>query len=63
MDAEVHEVKDHSLAALARQAAESRELLGDHLDLYQVHSATLDSGVLEDRRCWTSWPGCATTGW
>ena len=22
---------------------------GDHLDLYQVHSATLDSGVLEDR--------------
>jgi aryl-alcohol dehydrogenase-like predicted oxidoreductase len=48
MDAEVHEVKDHSLAALARQARESRELLGDHLDLYQVHSATLDSGVLSD---------------
>ncbi|HEX4908625.1 MAG TPA: aldo/keto reductase [Actinomycetes bacterium] len=49
MDAEVHEVKDHSLAALARQVRESRELLGDHLDLYQVHSATLDSGVLSDR--------------
>jgi aryl-alcohol dehydrogenase-like predicted oxidoreductase len=49
MDAEVHEVKDHSLAALTRQLAESRALLGDHLDLYQVHSATLDSGVLEDR--------------
>jgi len=49
MDAATHEVKDHSLAALTRQAAESRELLGDHLDLYQVHSATLDSGVLEDR--------------
>jgi aryl-alcohol dehydrogenase-like predicted oxidoreductase len=49
MDAEVHEVKDHSLAALARQARESRDLLGDHLDLYQVHSATLDSGVLSDR--------------
>jgi aryl-alcohol dehydrogenase-like predicted oxidoreductase len=49
MDAGTHEVKDHSLAALTRQAAESRELLGDHLDLYQVHSATLDSGVLEDR--------------
>jgi aryl-alcohol dehydrogenase-like predicted oxidoreductase len=49
MDAGTHEVKDHSLAALTRQAAESRELLGDHLDLYQVHSATLESGVLEDR--------------
>ena len=49
MDAEVHEVKDHSLAALTRQLAETRGLLGGHLDLYQVHSATLDSGVLEDR--------------
>jgi len=49
MDADVHEVKDHSLAALTRQLAESRALLGPHLDLYQVHSATLDSGILEDR--------------
>jgi aryl-alcohol dehydrogenase-like predicted oxidoreductase len=49
MDAEVHEVKDHSLAALRRQLGESRALLGGHLDLYQIHSATLDSGVLEDR--------------
>jgi aryl-alcohol dehydrogenase-like predicted oxidoreductase len=49
MDAETHEVKDHSLAALTRQLAETRALLGDHLDLYQVHSATLDSRVLEDR--------------
>jgi aryl-alcohol dehydrogenase-like predicted oxidoreductase len=49
MDAEVHEVKDHSLAALRRQLGQSLTLLGDHLDLYQVHSATLDSGVLEDR--------------
>jgi aryl-alcohol dehydrogenase-like predicted oxidoreductase len=49
MDADTHEVKDHSLAALTRQAAETRSLLGDHLDLYQVHSATLDSGILEDR--------------
>ena len=49
MDADTHEVKDHSLPALTRQAAETRSLLGDHLDLYQIHSATLDSGVLEDR--------------
>jgi aryl-alcohol dehydrogenase-like predicted oxidoreductase len=49
MEADVHEVKDHSLAALRRQLAESQALLGDRLDLYQIHSATLESGVLEDR--------------
>ena len=49
MDADVHEVKDHSLAALTRQLGESQALLGGQLDLYQVHSATLDSGVLQDR--------------
>lgn len=48
MDAPVHEVKDHSLAAFRRQLAESRAILGDRLRLYQVHSATLESGILED---------------
>src|SRR3954447_7958679 len=49
VDAEPHEVKDHSVDTLRRQLAESREVLGSHLDLYQIHSATLDSGVLADR--------------
>jgi aryl-alcohol dehydrogenase-like predicted oxidoreductase len=48
VDAPVHEVKDHSLAALRRQIDESRSLLGEYLDLYQIHSATLESGVLDD---------------
>jgi aryl-alcohol dehydrogenase-like predicted oxidoreductase len=48
LDAPVHEVKDLSLAALRRQVAESRALLGEHLRLYQLHSATLESGILED---------------
>jgi aryl-alcohol dehydrogenase-like predicted oxidoreductase len=47
--APVHEVKDHSLATFERQWAESLALLGARLRLYQVHSATLESGVLEDR--------------
>jgi aryl-alcohol dehydrogenase-like predicted oxidoreductase len=47
-DADVHEVKDHTLPTLRRQAAESRALLGERLALYQVHSVTLESGVLED---------------
>jgi len=49
VDARVHEVKDQSLAALRRQFEESRALLGKYLDLYQIHSATLESGVLEDQ--------------
>ncbi len=49
LDAEVHEVKDHSLAAFRRQIAETRAILGSRLSLYQVHSATLESGILEDR--------------
>jgi aryl-alcohol dehydrogenase-like predicted oxidoreductase len=49
VEAEVHEVKDLSLATLRRQLAESRALLGPHLGLYQIHSVTLQSGVLDDR--------------
>lgn len=48
VEAEKHEVKDHSLPVLKRQIGESRALLGDFLDLYQIHSATLDSGVLQN---------------
>jgi aryl-alcohol dehydrogenase-like predicted oxidoreductase len=46
--ADKHEVKDHSLATLRRQSRESKEVLGPHLSLYQIHSATLESGVLEN---------------
>jgi aryl-alcohol dehydrogenase-like predicted oxidoreductase len=49
VDAEEHEVKDLTAAQLRRQWRETRELLGDHVALYQIHSATIDSGVLEDR--------------
>jgi aryl-alcohol dehydrogenase-like predicted oxidoreductase len=47
--AEKHEVKEHTLPVLRRQYAESRALLGRHLALYQIHSATVESGVLDNR--------------
>lgn len=48
MDAPVHESKDLSLDTLRRQIAETRSHLGANLDLYQIHSASLESGVLDD---------------
>eukprot|EP00959_Pyramimonas_sp_CCMP1952_P053661 1122601-Pyramimonas_sp.AAC.1 len=42
-----HEVKEHTYKNLAKQTKESQEYLGAFLDLYQVHSATRESGVLE----------------
>jgi aryl-alcohol dehydrogenase-like predicted oxidoreductase len=48
-DAQQHEVKDHTLATYERQRAESAQLLGDRLDLYQIHSVTPDSPALTDK--------------
>jgi aryl-alcohol dehydrogenase-like predicted oxidoreductase len=49
VDADVHEVKDLSIETLRRQLGETRELLGPWLKLYEIHSATIESGVLDDR--------------
>lgn len=49
VDVPVHEVKDHSIAAFTRQAAETRALLGDRLNLYQIHSVTPESPALNDQ--------------
>jgi aryl-alcohol dehydrogenase-like predicted oxidoreductase len=48
-DVDVHEVKELTLANLRVQLGETRALLGERLELYQIHSATLESGVLRDR--------------
>jgi aryl-alcohol dehydrogenase-like predicted oxidoreductase len=48
VSAAVHEVKDHSVSVLRKQWRESSDLLGEHLRIYQIHSTTLETGVLND---------------
>jgi aryl-alcohol dehydrogenase-like predicted oxidoreductase len=48
VDAREHEVKDLSAEHLMTQWRETRELLGERLSVYQIHSATIESGVLDD---------------
>jgi len=48
VNAEKHEVKEHSLKVFTRQYPESKGYLGEYLAIYHIHSATLDSGVLDN---------------
>jgi len=48
VEAAKHEVKEHTLPVLQRQFRESQEQIDVYLDLYQIHSATLESGVLDN---------------
>lgn len=47
VEAVQHEVKEHSLEKLEEQWAKSR-VLRPYLQLYQIHSATLETGVLDN---------------
>jgi aryl-alcohol dehydrogenase-like predicted oxidoreductase len=49
IETKAHEVKEHSLATLERQWPESLALLDGYLRIYQIHSATAESGVLENQ--------------
>lgn len=44
-----HEVKEHSLAMLKKQWKESKAILGDYITIYQIHSATIETGVLQNK--------------
>jgi|TARA_R110002110_G_scaffold186691_23_gene393873 aryl-alcohol dehydrogenase-like predicted oxidoreductase len=46
-EAKVHEIKEHSLKKLDEQWENSKAFL-PRLKVYQIHSATLDTGVLEN---------------
>jgi aryl-alcohol dehydrogenase-like predicted oxidoreductase len=49
LDADVHEIKEHSTSRFAEQWTESRALLGERIAIYQVHSLTPDSPVFTDQ--------------
>jgi len=49
VDGRVQEVKDHSEAMLKTQVVESTSILSPYLRLYQIHSATLETRVLDDQ--------------
>ncbi|WP_405838228.1 aldo/keto reductase [Streptomyces sp. NBC_01518] len=61
-DAETHEVKDHGVQTYDRQRAETANLLGDRLDLYQIHSVTPDSPALTDKELHAKLAELAATG-
>ncbi len=46
--AEIHEVKEHSLNKLKEQWQQSKKLLS-YLKVYQIHSATFETGVLTNQ--------------
>jgi len=48
VNATVHEIKDHSLSKLNQQWHFSKQLL-PYLKVYQIHSATLETGVLKNK--------------
>jgi len=47
-DGIAHEVKSHELAVLRSQFLATMKNVGEHLKLFQIHSATPESGVLEN---------------
>jgi len=50
VEAEKHEVKEHSIAVLNRQVKESQAILDQNLNIYHIHSASMESGVLQNNQ-------------
>ncbi len=48
VEAQKHEIKEHSISLLNKQWPESRDRLSPQLRIYHIHSATFESGVLEN---------------
>jgi aryl-alcohol dehydrogenase-like predicted oxidoreductase len=62
VDADPPEVKHHDVQTFRTQLAQTRANLGDWLSLYQIHSATRSSGVLDDAALRDELAGLRSTG-
>lgn len=63
-DGQPHEVKDHSVENFLSQIDQTVECIGDYVKLYQVHSATFESGILTDKRVHEALNECKKSkGW
>ena len=63
-DGAPHEVKDHSVDNFLMQLRETEKELGEYVNLYQVHSATFESGILTDERAHEALAKCREErGW
>lgn len=59
-----HEVKDHSVDNFLKQIKETKEQVGEYVNVYQVHSATFESGILTDERVHQALASCKRDdGW
>ena len=63
-EGEPHEVKDHSTENFLKQIKETEEFIGEYVDLYQIHSATFESGILTDTKAHQALADCRKErGW
>jgi aryl-alcohol dehydrogenase-like predicted oxidoreductase len=62
LDADVHEVKEHSLPRFREQLAQTRRLLGDRLAVYQIHSLMADGPLFADTGLLRALAGLAAEG-
>jgi aryl-alcohol dehydrogenase-like predicted oxidoreductase len=62
LDADVHEVKEHSLPRFRDQLAQTRRLLGDRVAVYQIHSLMADGPVFTDTDLLRALAGLAAEG-
>eukprot|EP00584_Thalassiosira_punctigera_P000623 CAMPEP_0172529130 /NCGR_PEP_ID=MMETSP1067-20121228/3293_1 /TAXON_ID=265564 ORGANISM="Thalassiosira punctigera, Strain Tpunct2005C2" /NCGR_SAMPLE_ID=MMETSP1067 /ASSEMBLY_ACC=CAM_ASM_000444 /LENGTH=376 /DNA_ID=CAMNT_0013313131 /DNA_START=10 /DNA_END=1140 /DNA_ORIENTATION=- len=63
-EGEPHEIKDHSLKNFLKQVEETKANVGPYLNLYQVHSATFDSGILTNTEVHEAMHRCRVeNGW
>jgi aryl-alcohol dehydrogenase-like predicted oxidoreductase len=63
-EGEPHEVKDHSVEHFLKQVEETNEMVGEYVKLYQVHSATFESGILSNVQAQEALNQCRTErGW